>query len=173
MYVFKDKTPEELIAMGIAPISSAHWIERTDHMQEGNEAQSQSTSAPKLSKRQAKKVKEPVMCSTSFAIESILCSSSFDIDNVMKSLEVIIYALLHSSLAKLRQAMLLMLKARHESRMGGICFNFAKGVCKAGDTCKFSHNLDEFVGTKPPDLIGRCPFSNQAVCPYGEFAFQR
>ena len=60
------------------------------------------------------------------------------------------------------------LKARHASKMGAICFNFAKGSCKAGDACKFSHKLDKFVGNKPPDLPGRCPFSNQAVCPYGK-----
>ena len=58
MYVFKNKSPAELIAMGIAPIKSTYWIERSSIAREEAEAQSPGTSAPKLSKRQAKKVEQ-------------------------------------------------------------------------------------------------------------------
>lgn len=38
-----------------------------------------------------------------------------------------------------------------------------------GDKCKFGHNLEAFLGAKPEDLPGMCPFSGTAdkACPFG------
>lgn len=40
--------------------------------------------------------------------------------------------------------------------------------CKYGDSCRFSHDVEGFLKSKPLDIPGTCPFSSVTTgCPYG------
>ena len=54
-------------------------------------------------------------------------------------------------------------------RERGLCNQLTReGKCAFGDACKFSHDVDAFLKTKPPDLPGTCTFVNKdGGCPYG------
>ena len=44
----------------------------------------------------------------------------------------------------------------------------ATGTCKYGDACKYAHDIDAWMRTKPSDLPGECIFSAlESGCPYG------
>jgi hypothetical protein len=38
--------------------------------------------------------------------------------------------------------------------------------CRYGQGCKYSHDLQAYMASKPPDLPGPCPYSKQSQCPY-------
>jgi len=48
----------------------------------------------------------------------------------------------------------------------GLCFHFTRSNCSFGDRCKFSHDMLKYLGHRPPDLPGRCPFESLQECPY-------
>ncbi|EFJ47002.1 hypothetical protein VOLCADRAFT_105302 [Volvox carteri f. nagariensis] len=57
---------------------------------------------------------------------------------------------------------------RDGGRQAELCTNYALGRCTWGDRCKFSHDLVEYIKSKPADLPGMCPWTAvQATCPYG------
>ena len=57
---------------------------------------------------------------------------------------------------------------RFERRVATLCHSFLSNKCHWGDKCKFSHDVESFVRTKPADLPGQCPFSClEAECQYG------
>ncbi|GLI70988.1 hypothetical protein VaNZ11_016095 [Volvox africanus] len=60
---------------------------------------------------------------------------------------------------------------RKEVRAGQsaeLCTNHLLGRCTWGERCKYSHDLAEYLKTKPADLPGSCPWTAvQAKCPYG------
>jgi len=48
-----------------------------------------------------------------------------------------------------------------------MCFNFIRGSCEHGASCRFSHDMDAYLVDRPADLVGTCPFVHQPKCPYG------
>lgn len=48
-----------------------------------------------------------------------------------------------------------------------LCFHFLRGACRMGDKCKFTHSVDAYLASRPPDLPGECPFKSLPQCPYG------
>ena len=59
-------------------------------------------------------------------------------------------------------------KPGQEGRERGLCQEYTRGRCTFGDACKWSHDVDAFLKTKPADLPGRCTFENaEGGCPYG------
>ena len=53
-----------------------------------------------------------------------------------------------------------------------VCHRIVRGEeCPFGDSCKFSHDIKEFLATRPPDIDeveGGCPiFHLHGFCPYG------
>ncbi|GIL65744.1 hypothetical protein Vafri_19449 [Volvox africanus] len=61
-----------------------------------------------------------------------------------------------------------MRKEVRAGRPAELCTNHLLGRCTWGERCKYSHDLAEYLKTKPADLPGSCPWTAvQAKCPYG------
>lgn len=59
-----------------------------------------------------------------------------------------------------------------QARKGRLCPMFVSGNCAYGDTCKYSHDLDDYMTSKPPDLPGTCPFQAAGMpCRHGAARF--
>jgi tRNA-dihydrouridine synthase 3 len=62
-------------------------------------------------------------------------------------------------------------KGASEARGAKLCLKVAKGtICPFGNECKYSHNVEEFLKSKPDDLPGVCPLhypEGSSPCPYG------
>lgn len=49
-----------------------------------------------------------------------------------------------------------------------LCNAFTRGECDYGEKCKFSHDVEAYLKTKPPDLPGTCTFVNaEGGCRFG------
>lgn len=59
--------------------------------------------------------------------------------------------------------------ARQRRQQPKLCSAVAIGQqCTRGSACRFSHDVDAFLATKPPDLPGQCPWTRRGVlCPFG------
>lgn len=54
-----------------------------------------------------------------------------------------------------------------EQRAARVCSAYVSGTCHFGDGCRFSHDLEAYLATKPKELPGTCPFNLLERCPYG------
>lgn len=55
-----------------------------------------------------------------------------------------------------------------EKREASVCSRFVRGICPFGDNCKFSHDVEAYLASKPADLPGQCPYTASPECPYGK-----
>jgi hypothetical protein len=59
-----------------------------------------------------------------------------------------------------------------QKREASVCSRFVRGICPFGDNCKFSHDVDAYLASKPADLPGQCPYTASPECPYGESSLE-
>ena len=60
-----------------------------------------------------------------------------------------------------------------EKREASVCSRFVRGICPFGDNCKFSHDVDAYLASKPADLPGQCPYTASPECPYGKSSLEQ
>ena len=59
-----------------------------------------------------------------------------------------------------------------EKREASVCSRFVRGICPFGDSCKFSHDVEAYLASKPADLPGQCPYTASPECPYGKSSLE-
>ena len=59
-----------------------------------------------------------------------------------------------------------------EQREASVCSRFVRGICPFGDNCKFSHDVEAYLASKPADLPGQCPYTASPECPYGKSSLE-
>ena len=59
-------------------------------------------------------------------------------------------------------------RAQQRSSSAELCNALALGrICSRGDACRLNHDLEAYLGLKPPAPPGGCPFQAADACPYG------
>lgn len=60
---------------------------------------------------------------------------------------------------------------RANQKQNDLCINFVQGKCIHAERCRYSHDVEAYLGSKPADLPGSCPFASQTPCPFGKANF--